>query len=126
MSDAITLTQSRIREGVWEGILTGHQGNTPPLLRAHGPDRPLADPQVRQIADDEGSWAVRVDIPRECLNEGVQSFVIEDSENGAMLANFTIVAGPPVEDHIAAEVALLRKELDMVKSALRRLMNQQR
>ncbi len=119
MSGALTLTQSRIREGVWEGILTGHDGASPPDLRAHHMDMPLKDLQLLPVDDGEGSWWVKLNIPRECLNEGVQSFVIEDGAGGEALAHFTIVAGAPVEDHIAAEVALLRAELDMLKRAFR-------
>ncbi len=120
MNGVMTLTQSRIRQGGWEGMLTGHSGGGPPTLSAHHMDRPLEDMQFLQVDEAEGSWQVKLKIPTECLNEGVQNFVIEDAEKGETLTHFAIIAGAPVDDQIVAEVALLRAELDMLKRAFRR------
>ena len=104
MSANLTLTQSRIRSGVWEGILSGNLKNAP-LLRAFHFDRQIDDPEIAPVADQEGNWAVRLKIPPECLNEGVQTFVIEDRDSEARLAHFSIVAGPPVDDDLISEVS---------------------
>ena len=119
------LTRSGLREGIWEGLLSGHAGDGPPMLKAHSQNRHLPDLQVEPVDIDQGDWAVRLRIPPECLNEGVQTFVIEDERDGIVLANFVIVAGAPVDEHLAAEVSLLRQELDMLKRAFRRHMKGQ-
>jgi hypothetical protein len=63
---------------------------------------------------------VRVPIPPQVLNEGVQTFLIRDRDNGETLAHFTIITGVAMEDDLRAEVDLLRSELDMLKRAFRR------
>lgn len=114
-----SLSQTRIREGVWEGILSGNGGDAPPSLRAWHSDRDLGPAQTTP-ADDGVSWWVRIPIPTDCLNEGVQSFLVEDTSTGETLARFSIIAGEVADDALVAEVALLRAELDMLKRAFRR------
>jgi hypothetical protein len=63
--------------------------------------------------------AVRVPIPAEVLNDGVQTFLIRQ-KGGDRLAHFTIITGVAMEDDLRAEVDLLRAELDMLKRAFRR------
>ena len=106
-----TLTKTRLREGVWQGLLTG------------------ADPQVEvtllgekipgvTVTPAEGGHLVRVPIPVTALSEGVQTFVIRQA--GETLAHFTIVTGVALEDDLRAEIDLLRAELDLLKRAFRR------
>ena len=121
----MVLTQSRVREGVWEGILTGHVGRQPPQLRAHYFDQVLEDLQLLPVEDDGNSWWVKLKIPSASINDGVQSFVIENADDGEKLAQFSILVGPPLDDHVIADVALLRAELDMLKRAFRRHCNNQ-
>lgn len=117
MSDA-SLTQTRIRAGVWEGVLT----STPdmPALEVLLLEAVLPGLTVTQVAERPGDWAVRITIPAEVLNEGVQSFLIRDKVSGETLAHFTIITGVAMEDDMRAEVDLLRAELDMLKRAFRR------
>ena len=117
MSDA-SLTQTRIRAGVWEGVLT----STPdmPALEVLLLESALPGLTVTPVAERPGDWAVRITIPAEALNEGVQSFLIRDKVSGETLAHFTIITGVAMEDDMRAEVDLLRAELDMLKRAFRR------
>ena len=115
--DGVKLTKTRIREGVWEGVLSGTDR---PTLDVRHLETEVAGVTVTAIADRAGEWAVRVPIPPQVLNEGVQTFLIRDRSNGETLAHFTIITGVAMEDDLRAEVDLLRSELDMLKRAFRR------
>jgi hypothetical protein len=117
MPDGLKLTQTRIRAGVWEGVLGG-AGPTAPRIEVLHLERPLTGVTVSPVPGREGDHAVRVPIPADLLSEGVQTFLIR-SENET-LAHFTIVTGVALEDDIRAEIDLLRAELDMLKRAFRR------
>ena len=112
------LTGTRIRAGVWEGVLSGSPGT--PALEVLVDERVIPGVSVQPIPDRLEDWAVRVPIPSTSLNEGVQTFLINDEVSDETLAHFSIVAGMPVEDDLRAEIDLLRAELDMLKRAVRR------
>jgi hypothetical protein len=113
-----TLTKTRIRAGVWEGVLTGVA--TAPALDVLHLEQPIAGVTVTSIVDRPGEFAVQVPIPAELLSEGVQTFLIRNSGTGQTLAHFTIITGVAMEDDVRAEIDLLRAELDMLKRAFRR------
>ena len=112
------LTKTRIRAGIWEGVLTNAAGT--PALEVLHLEVPMAGVTVAEIAGRPGNWAVRVPIPVDALSDGVQSFLIRDVGTGVTLAHFTIITGVAMEDDIRAEMDLLRAELDMLKRAFRR------
>ena len=113
-----TLTKTRIRAGVWEGVLSGSAG-TPALDVLHL-EQPIAGVTVTAITERPGESAVQVPIPAELLSEGVQTFLIRNRGTGQTLAHFTIITGVAMEDDVRAEIDLLRAELDMLKRAFRR------
>lgn len=117
MSD-ITLTKTRIRAGVWEGVLTG--ASAPPAVQVVFQDADLPGASVVSIDGRAGEYAVRVPIPAEVLSEGVQTFLLRNAATGDKLGHFTVITGVAMEDDIRAEVDLLRAELDMLKRAFRR------
>jgi hypothetical protein len=117
MSDDMKLTQTRIRGGVWEGVLTGAGAQVPKLEVLHL-EQPLGGVIVTPITGREGDFSVKVPIPVEVLSEGVQTFMIRSG--GIKLAHFTIITGVAMEDDLRAEIDLLRAELDMLKRAFRR------
>ena len=112
------LVKTRLRAGVWEGVLSGVSGQ--PLLEVLHLEAPVAGTSVTEIPERRGDWAVRVPIPVEMLSEGVQTFLIRDAVSGDKLGHFTIITGVAMEDDIRAEMDLLRAELDMLKRAFRR------
>jgi hypothetical protein len=114
----ITLTKTRIRAGIWEGVLAG--ATTAPEVEVRLLEQILPGVTVTAVPDRPGNWAVRVPVPVEVLNEGVQTFLIRDKASGETLAHFTIVTGVAMEDDLRAEIDLLRAELDMLKRAFRR------
>lgn len=117
MAQELKLTQTRIRAGVWEGVLSG-AGAQPPKLEVLHLEKPLAGVTVLPVPGREGDHAVRVPIPAEVLSEGVQTFLIR--AGGETLAHFTVITGVAMEDDLRAEIDLLRAELDMLKRAFRR------
>ena len=117
MAEGVTLTQTRIRAGVWEGVLSGAAGGAPALEVLHQ-EKALTGVQVMPVPGREGDFAVKVPIPADVLSEGVQTFVIRSGAD--KLAHFTIITGVAMEDDLRAEIDLLRAELDMLKRAFRR------
>ncbi len=113
-----TLTKTRIRAGVWEGVLSG--APTAPALEVLHLEQPLAGVTLTAVPDRSGDWLVRVPIPVDVLSEGVQTFIIRNRASGEKLQHFTVITGVAMEDDLRAEVDLLRAELDMLKRAFRR------
>jgi hypothetical protein len=118
MSD-LTLTKTRLFEGVWEGVLAGETEGAAPEIEVTHLQEPV--PGVEVIARPEGGgWVLRVPVPAETIADGVQTFVIRDRRSGATLDSFTLLAGDALSYDIRAEMALLREELDLLKRAFRR------
>jgi hypothetical protein len=113
----MTLVQTRIAGGVWEGALSGAAGAAP-LVEALQGGRAIEGVEVAPVRGQAGQFIVRVPIPAWALNEGVQTFVLQS--DGATLAQFTLVAGQPLDEDIRAELSLLRAELDLLKRAFQR------
>lgn len=113
-----TLTKTRIRAGVWEGILGGTVDA--PALEVVLLGAVVPGITVAALPDRAAEWAVRVPIPADALSEGVQTFLIRDKASGETLAHFTVITGVAMEDDLRAEIDLLRAELDMLKRAFRR------
>jgi len=117
MADAV-LTRTRIRAGVWEGVLTN--AGPAPRIEAQHLGMPVPGLSVTPLPDRPGDHAVRLPIPAALLSDGVQTFVLRDAASDTTLAHFTIVTGVALEQDIRAEVDLMRAELDMLKRAFRR------
>ena len=114
----IKLTKTRVRAGVWEGVLTS-DGAKPQLEVLHL-EQKMPGLTLTDISGQSGSYAVRLPIPAAVLSEGVQTFLFRDPASGEKLGHFTIITGVAMEDDLRAEVDLLRAELDMLKRAFRR------
>lgn len=129
---ALTLTKTRIRAGVWEGVLQSDAA--PGLISAADPAIPEIEVVHLEVAmagvtlavaPDQPAgpvraWHLRVPVPANLLSDGVQTFLIRDRASGETLNSFAIVTGAALEEDIRAEVDLLRAELDMLKRAFRR------
>lgn len=116
--DGVSLTKTRIRGGVWEGVLKAEVDQ--PGLEVRLNDAVLPGLTVTPLPDAKGQWLVKVPIPAAVLTEGVQTFLIRARAAGETLAHFTIITGVAMEDDLRAEIDLLRAELDMLKRAFRR------
>ncbi len=116
----LTLTKTRLFEGVWEGVLTREgEGNYQPKIEVTHQQKPVPRVEVTE-KPDEGLWVIRVPIPAEIISDGVQTFLISDARTGDTLDSFALMSGDALSYDIRAEMALLRDELDMLKRAFRR------
>ncbi len=114
----ITLVKTRMIAGVWEGVLEGVSEKPPEIAATHLGAK-LDGVSVERDPTDS-HWVVHVPVPAHLLSDGVQTFVVSDVETGATLNSFTLIAGESLAEDIRVEIALLREELDMLKSAFRR------
>ena len=116
-----SVTKSRLHAGIWEGVITttGDPDVAPDIQVTHL-QRPVLSMAITQDASQKDVWQLRIAIPPELLSDGVQVFLISDTETGEKLESFTIITGEPLEDDVRSEVALQREELDMLKRAFRR------
>lgn len=112
----VNLTATGVRGGVWEAELTGATEALTLEVR-HG-DRAISGVEVTPLPGQAGRFAVRVPIPSEALNDGVQTFLI--CQDGGTLAQFAVIVGVAMEEDLRGEVELLRSELDLLKRAFRR------
>lgn len=120
MSDTIELTKLRLVEGVWHGALKHHKShNWQPNLEVTHLDSAVGGVEIEEDRVEE-CWYVRIPIPADRISDGVQTFVIRDRSDDAVLGSFAIVAGDALAEDIRAEMSLLRAELDMLKRAFRR------
>jgi hypothetical protein len=113
----VTLTELEMRAGVWHGRLTGAQA-APDVEVTH---LGVALNGVELRDEGTGSFVLSVPVPADTLGDGVQTYLISDRKSGVRLGSFAIVAGRPLEADLRAELDLIRAELDMLKSAFRRL-----
>ena len=120
MSD-LTLTKTRMKEGIWEGILRQTQEageSVVPKIEVTLEGRPVAGIEITPTG--EGNWVLQVPVPVEAIADGLQTFLITDKTSGDALGSFALLAGEALGDDIRAEMDLLRAELDMLKCAFRR------
>lgn len=112
----VTVTATGIAEGVWSGIVSAPDPQPPDLEVLHG-DTVLSRPALVPLEAER--WRLDVPIPAERIADGVQVFVIRARGATEALASFTVVAGGPVTGDARAEIAQLRAELELLKSAFR-------
>ena len=116
----LTLTKTRLFEGVWEGVLTRESGDKArPEVEVTHLQAPLEGVEVIE-KPEEKLWVLRVPIPVEVIADGVQTFLISDTATGERIGDFALMSGDALSYDIRAEVTLLREELDMLKRAFRR------
>lgn len=115
----IQLTKTKMKEGVWQGIITGGVDEDAPQIEVTHEATVISDIVMthNQSADH---WTLSVPIPAQAIADGVQTLIIRDKETGDKIGHITLIAGEALADDIRAEMDLLRAELDMLKSAFRR------
>jgi hypothetical protein len=114
----LTLTPTRLRQGIWEGHVQ-QAGSGVPQIRVTHLGAVVPDVLVTETGS-AGGWLVQVPVPMAAISDGVQVFVIADGTDGETLGHFTLIAGEALGDDLRGEVELLRAELDMLKRAFRR------
>lgn len=111
----LTLTPIGLSDGVWTVSLSGT--TEPPQLEVHLGEQVLDSPLPDQQPD--GTWLAHLRLPPEAINDGVS--VLSVYHQGARLGGFIVAAGDLLQDDLRAQVALLRAEVDLLKSTIRRL-----
>ena len=116
----MTLTKIRMRNGRWQGRLSGAPASgAQPEIKVTYLDRPVDGVELA-AGPEPGAWNLTVPIPDEAVADGVHCFLVLDAATGTKLGDFALIAGEAIADDLRAEVELLRAELDMLKRAFRR------
>lgn len=113
----LTLTKTRLRSGVWQGLVEGAE--TEPEISVTHLEQEVPDTQLT-AGKETNTWVLQVPIPAEAIADGVQTILISDKANQEVLDKITLIAGEALGDDLRAEVDLLRAELDLLKRAFRR------
>lgn len=113
-----TLTQSRLQAGIWQATLAIAGPEAPRLVATHD-GQPLPDLRC-EPGQAAGLWQISVAVPADILTDGLQTIVLNLAD-GTCIGSLAIVAGEPLAHDLRAEIALLRSELDLLKSAVRRM-----
>jgi len=114
----LTLIPTKMREGVWQGLVQQNGSGVPQITVTHL-GTAVPDVKIEETGTDR-QWLIQVPIPIEAIADGVQVFVLTDTNDHTTLGQFTLIAGEALGDDIRSEVELLRAELDMLKRAFRR------
>jgi hypothetical protein len=114
----LTLTPTKMRRGVWEGMISNSQTGVPQVTVTHL-DKPVLGFELTENKN-ENLWLLQVPVPVDAIEDGVQIFIICDVMDGTQVGHFTLIAGEALGDDIRVEMELLRAELDMLKRAFRR------
>lgn len=113
----LTMTRSTLIAGTWETTLEG-AGARPEVSVWLGTQ---ALPSVTLADAGPGAWEVRAAVPVECLASGTHVLILRGGRDGTALGHLRLSAGVADAADLAAEVAILRAEVDMLKKALRRI-----
>lgn len=114
----LTLTKTKMREGLWEGVIT-QSGSDMPQVEVLHEGKPIAGVALTREGA-EGDWVVQFKIPPAAISDGMQTLVVCDKATATKIGAVTLMAGEALGDDLRAEVDLLRAELDMLKRAFRR------
>ena len=106
---------AELRAGIWTGELV--DGSVESVQVMHE-GKALDGVSITALADRD-STQISVAVPAALISDGVQTFVVQDA-GGQVLTSFSILAGDVMADDLRAEIALLRAELNMLKSAFRK------
>lgn len=119
MTTDLILIETKIRGGVWEGILRADPHAGAPQVTVLHNGKPVAGATIASLPERPAHWAVRVQLPLETLSEGVQTFMLQTAA-GLGLGHFSVTVGTDRGEDLRAEIAVLRAELDLLKRAFRR------
>lgn len=116
------LINAKLKAGVWRAVVLSEVKLDHPPSLAVMYDGNIQSGVVLEVAPDGGGqqWLLTFAVPAECLSDGTQLFIVSDTVRDEAVGQFTIQCGPAIEAELAADVELLRAELDLLKRAFRR------
>lgn len=115
----LVLTKTKLRQGVWEGLLTGAESGVVPKLKVTHQGTYVPNVTVTAM-ETGGDYTVRIPIPADAIADGLQTLLIGDDDTDDQIGAISLMAGEALGDDLRVEVDLLRAELDMLKRAFRR------
>lgn len=117
-----TFESHGVHGGIWSG-----------LLKAPAPPGRVCVTHLGEVvaeaslgAGGDGVWTIRAELPATLISEGVRSLTLvacetAPDEAAAMhLGRLNLAAGAVLDDDIAAEIAQIRAELELLKREFRR------
>lgn len=117
---ALTLTPQGLHDGLWTGVLTSDTArkDPPPLQVVLGdtPARPVDS--ITQTAPN--AWDIKVALPASLMSNTPQCCIFLDPGGPGILHSFVVTSGP-LGDDLAAEMAQMRAEMDLMKRLLRQV-----
>lgn len=116
----IVLTKTKLRAGIWQAVLSMPSGVGMASVDVFHLETLLEGVVVERIDGKTDEFLLSVPIPVTALNDGVQTFVVQNRADKSTLGSFAVVAGSPLDEDLRAEIDLLRAELDLLKRAFRR------
>lgn len=108
-----------------DGVLTTIVEVTPetalmPIMELVLGNRVLGYADVQAMPGEQGVHMVKIDVPKEALNDGIQTLILRAEGAVEPVATMPMMAGDVLPYDLTAELDLLRTELDMLKKAFRR------
>lgn len=110
----MALIQTRIIDGVWEGLLSGSTMEPRLISSFNGMEIP-----VTWEAESANDYKVRIELPRSMLTIGKHVVSIQHQDTGEQMSQFMISVGEDSLNPHEAKIEHLRAELDLLKSAFR-------
>jgi hypothetical protein len=118
------VAESRVAQGVWSVLLgPTPEAGSPLVLSALHDSIPLPGLTVTAEAQAPGYWRVRVALPATLIGDRVAVVVLQQGEGAQAhdLARVSVAAGQALLDDLAADVAALRAEMELLKSVVRQI-----
>jgi hypothetical protein len=115
-----TLERVSLAQGEYRGLLRGD--GSPPEVRAVLDGAPVPGLEITAVPGVPGGWQVTCPVPAEMIADALRVLTFE--AEGDVLDTLAVAAGGMVEADVRAEIEVLRAELALVKTALRRIASQ--
>ena len=121
----VEIVKTKFIAGIWHGVVSGSGGSQTdePLIEVIHDGKPIDCFSLVRSEVDAQQWDLEIKVPVECIGDGVQTLAITDARSGATLQNIVIFGGEDIDEDHRASLALLRGEVEMLKSAFRRHCN---
>ena len=113
-----TIIHSEMRDGIWNGVVSGPKDGNQPDIEISCLDRVLDGVSLED--QGLGVWKLSFPVPADLLSDGVQILVVTEKSSGTRIGNYPIISGQSLEDDFRVEVELLRAEVELLKKTLRK------
>ena len=109
------LTRISLKSGRYEGRL--ETSGAVPVIELVHLERVVGHAEVTEV---DGAHMVAAEMPASVLSDGVQVVSLRSAADATILDRVTFLMGSGLDDDFRGELALLREELELLKSAFRR------